>query len=252
MESSGEKRSFQGCVTKLYGNYGMVDEQVYFDYSCVTGKRPTVGSKVTVSAVRESASSGWRAVEVSLVDSLYETFDRTSSSEAEQERSVVGKVTKTSSYGAVINDAYQFDRSVTPDGYVPFRGDWLRAEIRGYGDDWTVTKAVPIGERQLRGRVTSLRHGNGMIDEDVFFQFSACVRGYRPRMGDVVEAYVIEFTGFRASWRATFVQLGSKSSRSTGKVRYALLINQKRLTSFILFHESDSSFDFFLFRHTVV
>ncbi|BFZ17365.1 hypothetical protein BsWGS_20404 [Bradybaena similaris] len=70
--SSQKQRIFTGIVTKLHENFGFVDEEVFFQTSCVKGVIPKVGDRVLVEAVyNANMPFKWNATSVvSLVEAV--------------------------------------------------------------------------------------------------------------------------------------------------------------------------------------
>jgi hypothetical protein len=60
-----EEKEFDGIVTSLHTAYGLINNEVFFNESCVPdGCLPVVGTKVHVIAMRKGAVGGWRAKQV--------------------------------------------------------------------------------------------------------------------------------------------------------------------------------------------
>ena len=47
---------FEGIVTSAFSNYGIIDEEIYFDYDAVQGELPAIGNEVV--GVKEVKSEG--------------------------------------------------------------------------------------------------------------------------------------------------------------------------------------------------
>lgn len=64
----------------------------------------------------------------------------------------------------------------------------------------------PLRERTLTGTISRISHGNGIIDDDIYFTMSSCCHGYRPAVGDSVNVVCVECTHQRHNWRAYSIQ----------------------------------------------
>ena len=74
-------------------------------------------------------------------------------------------------------------------------------------DGVTVVNGIkPLRERTLTGTVNKFSHGNGMIDDDIYFTLSSCCHGYHPAIGDDVSVVCVECMHQRHNWRAYSVQ----------------------------------------------
>lgn len=64
-DENAEVKEFDGIVTSLHAAYGLINNEVFFNESCVPGGcLPAVGTKVHVVAIRKGAVGGWRAKQV--------------------------------------------------------------------------------------------------------------------------------------------------------------------------------------------
>ena len=66
--TSPKQRVFTGTVTKLHDNFGFVDEDVFFQTSCVKGNIPKVGERVLVEATyNPNMPFKWNATRIQLL-----------------------------------------------------------------------------------------------------------------------------------------------------------------------------------------
>ncbi|XP_052262655.1 cell division cycle and apoptosis regulator protein 1-like isoform X2 [Dreissena polymorpha] len=64
-----KQRVFTGCVTKLHDNFGFVDEDVFFQTSCVKGQMPKTGDRVLVEAqFNANMPFKWNATSVKVLN----------------------------------------------------------------------------------------------------------------------------------------------------------------------------------------
>lgn len=74
-------------------------------------------------------------------------------------------------------------------------------------DEETVINEIqPLRSRTLTGTVNSVSHGFGTVDSDIYFTFSSCCHGYRPRRGDIVSVECVEYKHQKSNWRAFKVE----------------------------------------------
>ncbi|XP_033736293.1 cell division cycle and apoptosis regulator protein 1-like isoform X2 [Pecten maximus] len=63
-----KQRVFTGTITKLHDNFGFVDEDVFFQTSCVKGAQPKVGDRVLVEATfNANMPFKWNAVRIQVL-----------------------------------------------------------------------------------------------------------------------------------------------------------------------------------------
>ena len=202
------RKTLQGKVTQLLSSgYGLIDNDIVFTYDAVVGKeRPRVGTTVQVEAYREHAAGGWKAKRVSLA--LNWNLDPNEEDPVEIQ-TIVGTVSKIllKSGEGYINETIAFDQDALAHGFKPCRGDWVEAELHTDTEtEKTFAKNVrPLRHRKFDGIVTHSYPGYGYIDNKIYFMFSNCENGYRPKKGDPVEGKAIESDQSKGRWRATKV-----------------------------------------------
>lgn len=220
-EREREERFFNGVVTSVREDSGMIDHRVFFALDAVIGgARPVEGCAVRVHAVRQHARAGWRAERVEVTSPW-----RPDSVASRRVR--VGFVAALSATLGTVDcgaDEIAFSpRECLADGYRPHVNDWVQVCLLCEHDDGgesetttTVTDVRPLREKTVVDAVTSLSQGFGLIGGDVYFTLSACVRGYRPAaVGERVAAHCVEYRHPRSSWRAVRVEpAGAQPPRS--------------------------------------
>ena len=113
-------------------------------------------------------------------------------------------------------------------GYKPLKGDWVHIEVWRNPDVSTtiddkmvseddVISVSPLREKKIRGTVTELLRGYGLINDNIFCPFSVCERGYKLKKGDEVTAIIMESKQARGDWRALSVSYKYKQSNKDDK-----------------------------------
>ena len=200
-----QERYFTGEVTSVNYTSGMIDQRVFFELSNVIGgQRPVVGSTVHVHAIREHSQAGWRATRVE-VTSKWQPEARS------EKEALIGHVAQLSLTRGIIDCSteeivFSPGAGVCANGYKPFVNDRVYVVLLIQDGERVVNEVTPLRERALTGVVSSVLQGYGMIEEDIYFTFYSCVRGYRPRMGDSVRVVCVEYRHQKSNWRATSVE----------------------------------------------
>ena len=201
-ETEEMKKTFFGKVTKLYDNAGLVDDEVYFTFDKVLGgARPALNSEVQVKASRVSANDGWRADQIEIMATDWDELGDDGTDEV-----LIGEITDINDKYLVVSHDTHCPITSLAFGYVPCNGDWVRAEIiRDRGLVCEVKVVKPLREKNLTGNVTSVGHGHGYINTDIFFSFGSCRTNYLPRKGHTVRVTAIESNQGNCKWRAVKV-----------------------------------------------
>ncbi|XP_072026013.1 RNA helicase Mov10l1-like [Amphiura filiformis] len=203
-------KTVQGTVTQLLSSgYGLIDNDIVFTYDAVIGKEASsCGGGSPGRSVREHAAGGWKAKRVSLT--LDWNVDDPSAVDPVEIQTIVGTVTKVSpkTGDGFINENIAFDQDALAHGFKPCRGDWIEAELHTNPEtQQDFAKNVrPLRHRQFDGVVTHSYPGYGYIDNKIYFMFSNCKNGYRPKKGDPVVGKAIESDQSKGRWRAIEVE----------------------------------------------
>ncbi len=225
-----EEKSIDGSITALYTGYGLVDNDIYFDFSVVQGGMlPKVGDHVHVLAERKHLDGGWKAVKVSAMDSWedsldvsdangesslkVEGFQNAGSTKDGKTENIVGLVTKFEDDEGVINNVIPFNVQDTLCDYTPYRQDWVKAQVIHSAERATkyAINIEPLRQKSFQGQVEKVLQGFGFIsssqvNSDVYFTFSVLHEGYIPRRGDKVDVVAIEVSGSKSQWRALRIE----------------------------------------------
>ena len=210
-----EERFFNGVVSSMNQSSGMIDHLVFFELGAVMGGlTPEVGSAVHVSAEREHSQAGWRAIRVEVTSAKWQpdTESRT--------RVLIGYISKTSPTKCIVDCSTEevafSPQEVSTTSYRPHVNDWVQLTILHQDGQTLVNDVQPLREKTLTASVSSVSQGFGTIGDDIYFVFSACVRGYRPRVGEEVRVVCVEYQHPRSNWRATHVEpVSSQPPRQT-------------------------------------
>jgi len=196
-------KSCFGTVTRLYDGAGVINDEIYFTFDVLVGGfRPELGSEVHLDAARESVSSGWKATRIC----SFREWD--SNKESGTIEVIIGMINSIKGEMIELTDGLNFSRSVFHNqSYPPCRGDWIKVDLERFHDgNFEIRGVKPLREKSFSGRINTVFPGYGYIDEEVYFTFGACTRGYRPNRGDAVYLTAIESTQGKCQWRATLVE----------------------------------------------
>ncbi|XP_071810041.1 RNA helicase Mov10l1-like isoform X1 [Asterias amurensis] len=209
-----ETKSFRGKVTDLLYGYGLIDNDVYFTFDCVSGgERPDVDSRVDVVAERDHDKGGWKATNVRLIKSSYWDEDD-EAGDGPQVNEIIGTVTKVVQDSGLINDLIVFDQDSLVYGFKPHRGDWVQGETVTDSELQTFARNIrPLREDKFRGTVTHAFPGYGHVNGRIYFSFKVCEGGWRPKKGDAVEGKAIESRQSKGNWRAIFMKQDTRNTR---------------------------------------
>ena len=205
IKSEMQKRYFTGVVTSVNDTSGMIDCRVFFEMDTVIGgQRPAVGATVHVCATREHSQAGWRATKVE-VTSQWQPEGRS------EKEVLIGFVAQLSSTRGVIDCGteevvFSPGSGVCADEYKPFVNDRVSVSLLYQDGERMVNEVRPLREKSMTASVSSVLQGYGTIEEDIYFSFFSCARGYRPRVGDSVRVVCVEYQHQKSNWRALSVE----------------------------------------------
>ncbi|XP_046583747.1 RNA helicase Mov10l1-like [Haliotis rubra] len=204
-----ETRRFDGKVTHVFGEHGLVDGEIYFALDDSQGShKPGVGDAVSVVAKQQYENGGWYAEEITVVSKSWE--DEEEEAEAEPKSACVGKITQLGNETGMINGELEFEIDSCVENFKPWRGDWVTAELEAVkvSEDedrvWAVN-VEPLRQWTFVGDVSAAMEDHGYVDGEVYFTPKVCVNNYRPRKRDRVKVTAIESHQGKCSWRATQV-----------------------------------------------
>ncbi|XP_012814717.2 RNA helicase Mov10l1 isoform X1 [Xenopus tropicalis] len=202
-------RNMDGVVTRFCNDYGMINDQVYFTSDAVIGREPlSVGQKVNVAYEEDKTSGGLRAIMVHVISNKWENY--IPSNENSQDlniRVLIGCVTSCNKDGGDINQTTCFSMCDVCEGYVPYKGDWVKAEYFINQSTWNseAYSVKPLRCKRVdQMKITAFYGTSGVIAESIFFTMDSIrlPKDYHPRRDDLVNAVVVESSQSCYVWRA--------------------------------------------------
>ncbi|XP_032128887.1 cancer/testis antigen 55-like [Sapajus apella] len=212
-ECEPQLKTVQGVVTSFCGDYGVIDESIYFSCDVVTGNEPLkVGQRVNAVVEEDKTLYGLRAIKVDIVP-----YDAGPSDAGT--KLLVGCVTSISEDTVYISDDINFSLDIISEDFVPYEGDWLDVE---YSSEPGISNIKAISAKPTRWAcaeevcITSVRGRNGVIDNNIFFTLDSVKlpHGYQPQLFDTVSVVMVESTHFCYVWRAVSIIPAQKSPGS--------------------------------------
>ncbi|XP_032201724.1 RNA helicase Mov10l1 isoform X2 [Mustela erminea] len=209
-EGEPKLKSVRGVVTRYCGDYGMIDDLVYFSSDAVASKALLdVGQEVTAVVQEDRVSRGLRAVRVEAVSDKWEGDSKSQARGLSQSRPqvLIGCVTSLMEGAGYISQTTYFSLESVCEGFEPCKGDWVEAEYWIRPGTWS-SEAVSVKplryKRVERVCISSLCGRNGVIGDSIFFTLDSLklAEGYVPRRHDVVSAVVVESSQSCYVWRA--------------------------------------------------
>uniref|UniRef100_A0A2I3H6H6 Cancer/testis antigen 55 n=1 Tax=Nomascus leucogenys TaxID=61853 RepID=A0A2I3H6H6_NOMLE len=207
-------KTVQGVVTSFCGDYGMIDESIYFSSDVVTGNVPLkVGQEVNVVVEKDKPLYGLRAIKVDVVPHhLYGAGPSDSGT-----RVLIGCVTSISGDTIYISNSIYFSIDIVSEDFVPYKGDLLEVE---YSTEPGISNIKATSVKPIRCIhkeevcITSVHGRNGVIDYTIFFTLDSVKLpdGYVPQVDDIVNVVMVESIQFCYIWRAVSITPAQKSS----------------------------------------
>ncbi|XP_046922135.1 RNA helicase Mov10l1 isoform X1 [Lynx rufus] len=209
-EGDAKLKTVQGVVTRYCGDYGMIDDLIYFSSEAVTSKvLLNVGQEVIALVQEDKVSSGLKAIRVEALSDKWEDDgkNRSRGLSDSSPRVLIGCVTSLMEGAGYISQTTYFSLESVCEGFQPCKGDWVEAEYWIRPGTW-VSEAISVKplryKRVDRVCISSLCGKNGVIDDSVFFTLDSLklAEGYVPRRHDMVSAVVVESSQSCYVWRA--------------------------------------------------
>nr|DBA31271.1 TPA: hypothetical protein GDO54_007147 [Pyxicephalus adspersus] len=200
----------------------MINDQIYFTNDDVIGREPlNVGQKVNVAYEEDKTSGGWKAIRVQCISDKWEVDAPFTSNALDLDIKVlIGSVTSCNKKGGDINQTTYFSMCDACEGYIPYRGDWVRAEYFINPSSWN-SKACSVKplrcKRVDKVTITAFYGKTGVIDDSIFFTMDSLLlpEGYRPQRNDLVNTVVVESSQSCYVWRSLCIAPANKNSTST-------------------------------------
>nr|XP_007990969.1 cancer/testis antigen 55-like [Chlorocebus sabaeus] len=214
-------KTVQGVVTSFCGDYGMIDESIYFSSDVVTGNVPLkVGQKVNVVVEENETLYALRAIKVDVVPHcLYGAGPSDSGT-----RLLVACVTSINEDTIYVGDSIYCSIDIAAEDFVPYKGDLLEVE---YATELSISNIKASSVKPTRCihveevRITSVHGRNGVIDYNIFFTLESVKipDGYVPQVDDIVNVVMVENIQFCCNWRAVSITPAQKLSSRFHDVR---------------------------------
>ncbi|GAB5574380.1 RNA helicase Mov10l1 isoform X4 [Prionailurus iriomotensis] len=209
-EGDAKLKTVQGVVTRYCGDYGMIDDLIYFSSEAVTSKvLLNVGQEVIALVQEDKVSSGLKAIRVEAVSDKWDddSKNRSRGLSDSSPRVLIGCVTSLMEGAGYISQTTYFSLESVCEGFQPCKGDWVEAEYWIRPGTW-ISEAISVKplryKRVDRVCISSLCGKNGVIDDSIFFTLDSLklAEGYVPRRHDMVSAVVVESSQSCYVWRA--------------------------------------------------
>lgn len=210
------RREFEGKITHIFSNHGLIDNEVYFSFDDVLGRvRPNLNDIVTVVAKQQYENGGWHAEQVSVSENWDDC--QTDDDDTEKElypTEIVGHVTDLNDSQGYVGGNVYFDlKECKCDDYKPFNGDWVKVSViypEGNSFHAVASELQPLRVKETDGVISGEMGDHGYIDGEVFYMSDAIVDGFIPRKWDPVHYRAVESLQGRSSWRAVEVKPSDK------------------------------------------
>ncbi|XP_069083667.1 RNA helicase Mov10l1 [Pleurodeles waltl] len=208
---SPEPKHISGVVTRYCGDYGMIDDQIYFTTEVVLSSLSLcVGQKVHALVEEDPKSGGWKAVRV---EKAHDKWEEDSSNPEmpnvwdQNVKVMIGNVTACTKIGGYINQTTSFSMSDVCEGYVPYKGDWVQAEYFINPTNWSseACSVKPLRYKKVdKVKISTVYGRTGVIDECIFFTLDSVrlPQGYSPKRENTVSVVVVESNQSCYTWRA--------------------------------------------------
>ncbi|XP_075064987.1 RNA helicase Mov10l1 isoform X2 [Mixophyes fleayi] len=215
-------RDTDGVVTRFCNDYGMINDQIYFTNDVVIGREPlSIGQKVSVAYKEDKTSGGWKAIKVQCMSDKWEIDTPANSNALDLDIKVlVGTVTFCNKDGGEINQTTCFSTCDACEGYIPYKGDWVKAEYFINPSTWNseACSVKPLRCKRVdKVKVSAFYGMTGVIDESIFFTMDSVrlPEGYKPQRNDLVNTVVVESSQSCYVWRALCIAPAKRNSLST-------------------------------------
>ena len=186
---------FEGIITSSFSTYGIVDEDIYFDYDVVQGELPSLGCKVR--GVKElHGDDVYHAKLVEVINDV--TLERCQ---------VSGCLSRIEDDMGYVNDIpFKMD-ACSP---RPSIGDLLSVLIEDINGVVIGTEVSHIRKRKFTSYVLRVTPTICTLEESTYFNRNVCPNGYNPQSNDIVCGFAVECSFKEYVWRA--VEINPSSS----------------------------------------
>ncbi|XP_063688478.1 helicase MOV-10-like [Bolinopsis microptera] len=168
---------FEGVVTSAFSSYGIIDDEIYFDYKIVIGEIPDKGCKVRGVKVLKG-DNAYNATSVQIVEGM--SLER---------NEVSGELDKIrGEFGYVNGVPIKIEHCVPR----PVEGDLLNVLTEEF-NGMVIGKSVShTRKRRFTSHVLRVTPKICELEENSYFLRSLCPRGYNPQPNDIVCGVAVE------------------------------------------------------------
>jgi hypothetical protein len=202
-------KNFNGNVTHVFENHGLINGEIYFSFDTVIDKvRLKVNDAVHVVAKQQTDGGVLITEQVSLIKEDWDDQEVEVNNHEEDsvQDGIVGKVTKFDGNEGIIQGYVYFDMSNVIDDYIPKNGDYVKADYHQTENDTKIENVQPLRYLEKESKITGFQFDHGYIDGEIFFYAEACVDGYKPCKWDKVIVKAIESEQRKCTWRAVSIK----------------------------------------------
>ena len=189
-----EMKTVDGVVTKIRESQGIavINDEIYMDLAApvVGGRKIRLNDHIVILVKRRCEEDAWRVERVEMIDRNISWEDADAPKCQAQDaqlkipdhflsKIVVGQVTDVSDK-IYVNDGELSFKEHIADGLVLLKGDWVSCTVIYDPEDAQQTleciKTAPLRQWKFEAVVTYFEGNMGIIDEDIFFQTSVCLK----------------------------------------------------------------------------
>lgn len=206
-KESESVKNFNGNVTHVFENHGLINGDIYFSFDTVIDNvRLKVNDAVHVVAKYQTDGGVLITEQVSLIKEDWDDQEVNNHEEDSVQDGIVGKVTKFDGNEGIIQGYVYFDMSNVIDDYIPKNGDYVKADYHQTENDTKTENVQPLRYLEKESKITGFQFDHGYIDGEIFFYTEACVDGYKPRKWDKVTVKAVESEQGKCTWRAVSIK----------------------------------------------
>ena len=188
---------FEGVVTSSFSSYGIIDEDIYFDYSVVSGELPALGCLVR-GRKELHGEEVYHATFVEVVGDV--TLERSQ---------VSGCLSRIKDDVGYVND---IPFKLTACSPRPTIGDLLSVQIEDINGVVIGTDVCYIRKRKFTSYVLRVTPNICALEESSYFSQSICPSGYRPQPNDILCGVAVECSFKEYVWRAIEISPSSSTA----------------------------------------
>ena len=203
---------FEGVVTSTFSSYGIIDDDIYFNYDDVIGEIPDKGCKVRGVKILKG-DNAYNATSVQIAEGM--SLERTEVSG--QLNKISGEYGYVTGYGSTQQDDKTVPIKLEHCSPRPEEGDLLNVQTEEINGVLIGKSVSHTRKRRFTSYVLRVSPTVCELEENMYFKRSICVNGYKPQPNDVVCGVAVEcfyktmITTY--SWRAVEIKPTSATVR---------------------------------------